>query len=43
MKIGAERNKFNDKVLFKATEIWRRLLLRELAKRYFQEEGKLSQ
>lgn len=43
MKIGTERGKLDDNVLFKAIGVWRRLLLRELAKRHFPKEGKLSQ
>lgn len=42
-KIGTERSKFDDNVLFKATGVWRSILLRELAKRHFQKERKLSQ
>lgn len=32
-----------DNVRCQPTEIWRRLLLRELARRYFEEESELSQ
>ena len=41
--MGTEKSKFDDNVLFKATGVWRTLLLRELAKRHFQKEEKLSQ
>lgn len=43
IKIGIERSKFHDNVLFKATRIWGRLLLRELPKIYFQKESELNQ